>query len=69
MSRTSYPRIHDLLSLAGYEVNQKRVWPLYKLANGWRIKCLTVVDCLSHECVDIAVDHGIGCDYVVRLLD
>ena len=30
------------------------------LASGRRIKCLTVTDDFSHECVDIAVDHGIG---------
>ena len=28
------------------------------LANGRRIKCLTVVDDFSRECVDIAVDYG-----------
>ena len=39
------------------------------LANGRRIKCLTVVDDFSRECVDIAVDHGMGGEYVVRLLD
>jgi len=39
------------------------------LANGRRIKCLTVVDDFSCECVDIAVDHGMGGEYVVRLLD
>jgi putative transposase len=30
------------------------------LANGRRIKCLTVADDFSHECVDIAVDYGIS---------
>ena len=30
------------------------------LAGGRRIKCLTVVDDFSRECVDIAVDYGIG---------
>ena len=30
------------------------------LANGRRLKCLTVADDFSHECVDIVVDHGIG---------
>ena len=40
-----------------------------RLANGRRIKCLTVVDDFSHECVDIAVDYGIGGQYVTRLLD
>ena len=29
----SYRRIHDLLSLKGCQVNHKRVWRLYKLAN------------------------------------
>jgi putative transposase len=39
------------------------------LANGRRIKCLTVVDDFSRECVDIAIDYGMGGQYVVRLLD
>jgi putative transposase len=39
------------------------------LTSGRRIKCLTVTDDFSHECVDIAVDHGIGGEYVVRVLD
>ncbi|WP_017760883.1 IS3 family transposase, partial [Pseudacidovorax intermedius] len=39
------------------------------LASGRRIKCLTVTDDFSHECVDLAVDHGIGGQYVVRVLD
>ncbi len=39
------------------------------LASGRRIKCLTVADDFSHECVDLAVDHGMGGAYVVRLLD
>jgi len=39
------------------------------LANGRRIKCLTITDNFSHECVDIAVDHGIGGEYVTRVLD
>ena len=34
------------------------------LANGRRPKCLTVADDFSHECVDIAVDHGISGQYV-----
>ena len=107
--RFGYRRIHDLLALEGHQVNHKRVWRLYKLANlsvrkrrkvkrtsgerqpltasrhvndtwstdfvmdalsnGRRIKCLTVVDDFSRECVDIAVDHGIGGEYVVRLLE
>ena len=39
------------------------------LANGRRIKCLTISDDFSHECVDIGVDHGIGGQYVVRVLE
>ncbi len=34
-----------------------------------RIKCLTVADDFSHECVDIAVDFGMGGTYVTRILD
>ena len=39
------------------------------LANGRRIKCLAVTDDFSHECVVLAADHGIGGEYVTRLLD
>lgn len=39
------------------------------LASSRRLKCLTVADDFSHECVDIAVDHGISGAYVVRVLD
>mgnify|MGYP001810203438 CR=1 FL=1 len=39
------------------------------LANGRRLKCLTVVDDFTRECVDITLDHGISGDYVVRILD
>ncbi len=107
--RFGYRRIHDLLALEGHQVNHKRVWRLYKLANlpvrkrrkakratgerqpltasrhindtwstdfvmdalanGRRIKCLTIVDDFSRECVDIAVDYGIGGEYATRLLD
>ena len=35
------------------------------LANGRRIKCLTVVDDFTRECLDIAVDFGISGEYVV----
>src|SRR5437764_85391 len=53
----------------GCTVNQ--VWSLDfvmdSLASGRRIKCLTVVDDFSRECVDIAVDPGIGGEYVTRL--
>ena len=34
-----------------------------------RIKCLTVADDYTHECVDITADFGIGGHYVTRLLD
>ncbi len=36
------------------------------LANGRRIKCLTVADDFSHECVNIAVDYGISGEYVTH---
>lgn len=39
------------------------------LANGRRLKCLTVADDFSHESIDIAVDHGISGAYVIRVLD
>jgi putative transposase len=39
------------------------------LSTGRRIKCLTVADDFSHECVSIAVDWGISGHYVTRLLD
>ena len=39
------------------------------LSNGRRIKCLTVADDFSHECVDVATDYGISGHYVTRLLD
>ena len=39
------------------------------LANSRRIKCLTVVDDFSRECVDIAIDYGMGGQYVIRMLD
>jgi putative transposase len=39
------------------------------LANGRRLKCLTVADDFSHECVDITVDYGISGSYVTRVLD
>ncbi|HDR9487931.1 TPA: IS3 family transposase [Burkholderia aenigmatica] len=39
------------------------------LASGRRIKCLTVADDFSHECVQIAADFGISGGYVTRLLD
>ena len=34
------------------------------LANGRRIKCLTIVDDFTRECLDIAVDYGISGEYV-----
>ena len=56
---------------AAHRLNQ--VWSMDfvsdSLANGRRLKCLTVADDFSHECVDIAVDYGISGAYVTRLLD
>ena len=34
-----------------------------------RLKCLSVADDFTHECVDITADFGIGGHYVTRLLD
>ena len=107
--RFGYRRIHDLLRPEFPDVNHKRVYRLYSVANlavrkrkkakrptservplqlaravnevwsmdfvsdslatGRRIKCLTVADDFSHECVDIATDYGISGLYVTRLLD
>jgi putative transposase len=39
------------------------------LANARRIKCLTVVDDFSRECVSICIDYGMGGQYVTRMLD
>jgi len=39
------------------------------LSTGRRIKCLTVADDFSHECVTLSVDWGISGQYVTRLLD
>jgi putative transposase len=39
------------------------------LANGRRLKCLTIADDFTPECIDIAVDHGISGQYVTRVLD
>jgi len=39
------------------------------LANGRRIKCLTIVDDFTRECLDIAVDYGISGVYVARVLE
>ena len=39
------------------------------LASGRRIKCLTVADDFSHECVQIGIDFGISGEYVTRMLD
>lgn len=39
------------------------------LSSGRRIKCLTIVDDFTRECLDIAVDFGISGEYVARVLD
>jgi len=36
---------------------------------GQCIKCLTVADDFSHECLDVATDFGIPGLYVTRMLD
>ena len=53
--------------------NVNEVWSMDfvsdSLANGRRIKFLTVADDFSHEYVDITVDSSISGLYVTRLLD
>ena len=39
------------------------------LSNGRRIKCLTIVDDFTRECLDIAVDFGISGEYVTHVLE
>ncbi len=39
------------------------------LANGRRIKCLTIADDFTRECIDIAVDLSMPGAYVTRILD
>lgn len=39
------------------------------LSTARRIKCLTILDDSSRECVDIAVDYGISGKYVTGILD
>ena len=39
------------------------------LAHGRRIKCLTIVDDFTKECLDIPVAHGISGEQVVRTLE
>jgi len=39
------------------------------LASGRRIKCLTIVDDFTRECLDIAVDFGISGEYVSHVLE
>ena len=39
------------------------------LANGRRLKCLTIVDDFSKEAVDLVIDHSIPGLYVTRVLD
>ena len=39
------------------------------LANGRKLKCLTIADDKTHECLDIAVDHGNSDLYVTRILE
>jgi putative transposase len=107
--RFGYRRIHALLCREGIEVNQKRIFRLYRaaglavarrkkrchvavereplalpsrpneiwsmdfisdaLANGRRIKLLTIVDDFTRESVDLVAEHGISGQYVVRVLE
>ena len=61
--------------VAAFAVNQ--TWSMDFVSNAIarpgtisrRIKCLTVADDFTHECVDITADFGIGGHYVTRLLD
>ena len=57
--------------VAARRVNQ--TWSLDfvrdSLANGRRIKCLTIADDFTHECIDIAVDLSMPGAYVTRILD
>lgn len=39
------------------------------MVNGRRLKCLTVADDFSHECIDIPVDYGMSGQYVTHILD
>jgi putative transposase len=40
-----------------------------RLQDGRRLKCLTVVDDFTKEALEIALDHGMGSHYVVRVLE
>jgi putative transposase len=39
------------------------------LANGRRIKVLTIVDDFTKESIDLVAEHGISGQYVVRVLE
>jgi len=45
-----------------------QVWRIHfvmdSLVIGRKLKCLTIADDKTHECVDITVDHGVGGLYV-----
>ena len=57
--------------VAATRVNQ--TWSLDfvsdSLANGRRLKCLTIADDFTHECIDIAVDLSMPGAYVIRILE
>jgi len=40
-----------------------------RLEDGRKLKALTIVDDFTKESVDIAIDHGMGSRYVVRVLE
>lgn len=60
-----------MLLVAATRVNQ--TWRLDfvsdSLANGRRLKCLTIADDFTHECIDIAVDLSMPGAYVIRILE
>ena len=54
------PRINEVLSMD---------FVFDSSANGWHLKCPTVADGFTHECVHIAADDDISGEYLTRLLD
>jgi hypothetical protein len=64
--RFGYRRIHALLHCGGKQVDVK---PVHRLYREERLQCLTIVDDLTKEVVDIIVYHGISGRYVTRALD
>ena len=69
--KVKYPANERVSLQIAQSVNE--VWSMDfvsdSLVTGRRLKCLTVADDFSHECVGIAIDYGISGQYVTRLLD